>query len=489
MLLEEGSLCWKVVTAPRAAILIDVEAYFDAALEAIGRAQRSIYFLNWAFEPETRFQPRPDGPGKGEETIADVLKRLAKARPDLDIRILCWQSALPVAATQKFFPLLDRKDFADSGVRFVLDGELPLGACHHQKAIIIDNAVAFCGGADIGQDRWDTTAHADDDPRRMKDGRGSGYYDSRHELMSLVDGAAAEALGELFRDRWRRCTGETMPTPEPAPPTAWPPSVAPMFEQARVGLSRTQGAWREHPEVRECEALHLAAIEAAKDCIYMENQYFTSELIAGALARRLAEPEGPVVVLISAGHSPSYFDHLTMDPARNGFIQTLKAADRHGRFQIYSPVTAMGRTIIVHAKVTIIDDTLVRIGSVNINNRSMGLDTECDLSIEAQGPNAIAAIATIGKLRTHLLAHWLGCAEEKVEAAIARDGSIVNGIEFLRASGLCRLRPIPTQRLHPVAAEVTRLHLGDPMGPGDTFRPWKRKGILKRERQSNPGAS
>lgn len=487
MLLEEGSRCWKVATARRAAILIDVQAYFDAAMEAVSRAERSIYFLNWAFEPDTRMQPKPRGSKGRDETIADRLKRLATARSGLDIRILCWQSALPVAATQKFFPLLDRKVFAGSRVKLVLDGKLPLGACHHQKAIIIDDAVAFCGGADIGQDRWDTTAHADDDPRRTKDGQGRAYFDSRHEVMSLVDADAAQALGELFRDRWRRCTGETMPTPEPARSSPWPPSVIPVFENVRVGLSRTQAAWRETPEIRECEALHLAAISAAQQCIYMENQYFTSELIAGALARRLAEPQGPVVVLISAGHSPSYFDRLTMDPVRSRFIDTLQAADRYGRFQIYSPVTALGRTIIVHAKVTIVDDRLIRIGSVNINNRSLGLDTECDLSIEADGPDAPAA-AAIRTLRTRLLAHWLGCEDERVEAALARDQNVLNAIEHLRASGLCRLRPIASQHLNPIAAAAAVFHLGDPMGPGDSFRPWKRPRILRQERQSNPAA-
>ena len=70
--------------------------------------------------------------------------------------------------------------------------------------------------------------------------------------------------------------------------------------------------------MRECEALHVAAIREAKSCIYMENQYFTSPLIARELARRLIEPEGPEVVLVSAEHSPSYFDQLTMDLMESG---------------------------------------------------------------------------------------------------------------------------------------------------------------------------
>ena len=481
MLLEKGSRCWRVATADHAAVLVDTQAYYDAALEAMTRAQRSIHLLNWAFEPDTRMRPKPGAARGGPEGIAHFLKGLAEAEPNLDIRILCWQSALPVAATQKFFPIVDRGVFAGSRVKFVLDGALPQGACHHQKIIVIDDAVAFCGGADIGQDRWDTVRHLDDDPRRERAGHPGKYYVSRHEVMALVDGPAAAALGELFRRRWRRCTGEALEPTPPAPPTAWPSSIEPLFENARAGLSRTEPAWRGAPEVRECEALHLAGIASAKSCIYMENQYYTSELMARALATRLAEPAGPDVVLVSTTRSPSYFDQNTMDPTRARFIERLRAADKFGRFQMYSPVTALGRDIIVHAKIAIIDDVLVRVGSANMNNRSFGFDTECDLSIEADGPMAENQRSAIARLRTDILAHWLGCPGEMIDDAIATEGGVLRAIESLRQAGHQRLRPIPPRRLAPPAALIAAWHIGDPMGPTDSFRPWTRRRAIERE--------
>jgi phosphatidylserine/phosphatidylglycerophosphate/cardiolipin synthase-like enzyme len=479
LLLETGNFCWRVGSAPRATVLVDGQAYFDAAREALGQARRSIYFLNWAFEPDTRLRPKPGGAVAGEEDIAGLLKRLADERRDLDVRILCWQSALPVAATQKFFPIADRGVFAGSRVKFVLDGKLPLGACHHQKVIVIDDALAFCGGCDIGQDRWDTPAHLDDDPRRETTKGGKGFFPSRHEVMALVDGPPAEALGELFRRRWLRCTGETVEPSQPSPQTSWPTGVPIVFERARVGLSRTEASWKGEAGVKEAEALHLAAIAAAKHCIYMENQYFTSELMGNALARRLGEPKGPEVVLISGGRSPSYFDRITMDPTRSRFIERLQQADLYDRFRIYGPVTTLGRDMIVHAKLTLIDDQLVRIGSANLDNRSFGFDTECDLSLEADGPTAPAARATIAQLRTALVAHWLGCSTEIVEAAIKRELTMGGAIEFLRHGGYCRLRPIASTKLNPMTALIARLHIGDPMGPGDSFRPWKRRRALE----------
>ncbi len=454
--------------------------YFLAARQAMLKARRTIHFLNWAFEPGTRLDPRPGPPEPDEEDIAAFLRNLSEARPELEIRILCWQSALPVAATQDFFPIKARRRFAGSRVRFVLDGRLPNGACHHQKMIIVDDALAFCGGGDIGPERWDTQAHLDDDPRREKGHATLGTFDSRHEVMGLVDGQPAADLGDLFRGRWKRATGETLPPFEPSADAAafddpWPERVTPHFDSVLAGIARTSAAWRQHPEVREAERLHLACIASARRLIYMENQYFTSPLMAEALAARLAQPDGPEVVLVSHEHSPSWFDHMTMDRTRSLFLKRLKTADVYGRLRTYYPVTPLGRTIIVHAKLSIIDDRLLRIGSANLNNRSTGFDSECDLSFEAMGPTAAASRRRIANLTTRLVAHWLGCDEVRVAETIARERQLGRAIDALRADGLVRLRPLEPTRLGPVSTFIAAFHLGDPVGPGDSFRPWRRQ--------------
>ncbi|HEX3367634.1 phospholipase D-like domain-containing protein [Phenylobacterium sp.] len=480
MLLESGLTCWRRDTSGRAALIVDMADYFDAAMTAMAKAKHTVHLLNWAFEPQTLFHPQPGCTGPERDRIANFLKALSKDNPDLDVRILCWQSALPIAATQNWFPLADRKTFAGSQVRFVLDGKLPMGASHHQKAIIIDDAIAFCGGGDIGPDRWDTQEHLDNDPRREQTKHAHRAsekdFDSRHEVMGLVEGAPAKALGVLFRERWARCTGETLPEPAATRP-AWPRQIAPQFTAIEVGLSRTHGAWKRHPEVREVEQLHLRSIAEAERCIYMENQYFTSPLIAAALAGRLGETNGPEVVLIGTEHSPSYFDQSTMDRTRVRFIEKLKRADKHGRFQAYSPVTTLGRIIIVHAKLTIIDDRLLRIGSANINNRSLGLDTECDMSFEAAGGPGRGNRAEIEKLRTYLLAHWLGCEDDIMARAIKAAGGVGAGLEVLRNAGYTRLRPIELPPVEGVAAVIATYHLGDPFSPADSWRPWRRKAI------------
>jgi phosphatidylserine/phosphatidylglycerophosphate/cardiolipin synthase-like enzyme len=231
--------------------------------------------------------------------------------------------------------------------------------------------------------------------------------------------------------------------------------------------------------VRETQALTIASMAAARRCIYLENQYFTSPVAAEVLASRLAEPDGPEVVLISTRHAPHWFDRTTMDRARGAFIARLQRADRHGRFHIYSPMTRAGRIIIVHAKLAIIDDVLVRVGSANMNNRSVGFDTECDVFLEAESPENRLAVE---RLRSRLVRHWLSCPESEFEAALQRTGGrLGEAIEALRAAGHDRLAPVTPAFLGPLASFIAAFHLGDPVGPADSFRPLLRRRRLATE--------
>jgi phosphatidylserine/phosphatidylglycerophosphate/cardiolipin synthase-like enzyme len=378
-LIQRPGLCWRTVRATRAATLIDGQAWFDALASSLEKARRSVVILGWQFDPRTRLDPDSDSEDRHAE-IGHQLRMMVKSRPELDVRLLIWNSPILIAASQGFFPHRAQRWFRKRFVEFRLDSPGPIGACHHQKVVVIDDAVAFCGSGDLGPDRWDTLEHRDDDPRRVQPN--GVLAPARHETMCVVEGPAARALGDLARERWHRATWErTLPDPEGVS-DPWPEGLEPQFRDVPIGLSRTEPAWGERGNTREVEALHLAAIRAAKRRIYFENQYFTSPAIAAALGERLKEPEGPEIVVVSTASSPSWFDGITMDTARSEVLYRLEQADVHDRFFAFSPRTRRGERIIVHAKVTVIDDTLLRIGSANLNNRSMGFDTECDLSIE-----------------------------------------------------------------------------------------------------------
>lgn len=475
--LHPGETCWRIDHADRAAFLIDVQDYFGAVQPALAAARRSILLLGWGFDPRTRLQPDGFENGLEPDEVGRFLIALSRARPDLDIRILIWKSALPVAASQEFFPHRAQAWFLGTRVKFRLDDAVPLGGCHHQKALVIDDELAFCGGGDFGVDRWDTTAHLDADSRRIDPNL--AHHAPRHEVTMMVQGKAARALGDLGRERWRRATGETLPAPDDAaPPTQslWPSHVKPALTDVSVGLARTEPAWRGAEAVREWLSLTLRSIAEARRTLYLENQYFTSPIIAEALARRLMEPDGPQIVLVSTAHSPSYFDKLTMDRTRAMVIRRLAKADRFDRFRAYCPHTPTGHPVIVHAKVTIVDDRLVRIGSANLNNRSGGLDTESELAIEVERPEDRAAVAT---LRNRLVGHYFGRSAADVATAMERHGGLIGAIEHLNAHG--RLAKIQPLRLGPIAGFIAAFHIGDPAGVGDLWRPLRRRRLLERQ--------
>jgi phosphatidylserine/phosphatidylglycerophosphate/cardiolipin synthase-like enzyme len=401
-ILQPGATCWRIERARRAAFLVDGLDYFSAVRLALANARHSVLLLGWGFDPRTRLQPDGIERGHDADGIGEVLLDLARLCPGIDIRVLIWKSALPIAASQHFFPHRARAWFADTPVHFRLDNATPLAGCHHQKVVVIDDAIAFCGGADFGVDRWDSPAHLDTDARRLDPTY--SIHPPRHEVGMMVDGAAARALGDLARERWRRATDEVLEPPPGVGGDPWPEAIKPDVANADVAIARTEPAWAGRPLIAEWKRLTLASIARARRAIYLENQYFTSPVIAEAVARRLAEPDGPEVVFISAERSPSWFDRLTMDRTRTLVLRRLHRADVFGRFRAYHPDTSAGRPIIVHAKLTIVDDDLVRIGSANLNNRSCELDTECELAVEAEDP---ATAGAIGRLRDRLVGHYL----------------------------------------------------------------------------------
>jgi phosphatidylserine/phosphatidylglycerophosphate/cardiolipin synthase-like enzyme len=474
-LLRPGETCWRIEPATRVKVLIADQDYFAALSEALSAARRSILILGWGFDPRTRLAPDGGWQSPASDEIGRTLIALADANPELDVRVLIWRSALPISATQHFFPHRAKAWFRHSKVKFRLDAEVPFGACHHQKVVVIDDTLAFCGSGDLSGDRWDSQAHPDADARRMTpDGV---EHAPRHEVTAMVEGLAARALGDLARSRWALATGEFLNPVSPCGSDPWPRGATPDLTGATVAIARTLPDWRGQQGVREIAALTTEAIGAARDLIYLENQYFTSPPVVEALAERLAEPDGPAIVLVSSLRSPSYFDRLTMDRARVLAVRRLRAADLFGRFHAVAPVTAMGAPITVHSKVMVVDDRLARISSANLNNRSGGFDTECEVVLEARFPEQRDAIAA---LVDRLLGHWIGRPAEAIASARANRGGLTN---MLGSEGnLGRLVPLGPVSLGPLGGFIAVYHLGDPTEVADAWRPISRRRRADRRR-------
>src|SRR6185436_6749558 len=346
------------------------------------------------------------------------------------VHVLTWDYPMVFGADREFPPSYGLGNWSPARrVHFRYDDAHPVGASQHQKIAVIDDAVAFCGGIDLTLRRWDCRDHAPDDSRRMA---GEKPYPPFHDTMMAVDGEAARQLGELARERWRLATGQRL-KPVLAESDPWPEQLEPQLASVDVGVARTMPPRGELPAVREVEKLYLDMIATARRTIYIENQYFTAPRIAAALERRLGEPDGPEIVLVLRLLSHGWLEEATMHVLRTRLIQRLQQADRHGRFRVYYPdVPGLpeGKCIDVHSKLMIVDDTVLRIGSSNLCNRSMALDTECDLVVESRGQARVAA--AIAAVRDKLLAEHLNVQPERVRAEVARAGSIHGAIASFR---------------------------------------------------------
>lgn len=469
--LRPGLTCCRVEQADKAAFLIDAAAYYVAARAAMLAARRSIVLLGWDFDPRVRLVPDSD-----PETLGALLARLVETRPELEVRVLRWDMPVPLAFNKYPKLALRLRDWRSGPrLRIRLDGTHVAGASHHQKLLIVDDSIAFCGGIDFGGNRWDRPGHPEDEPRRR--GPDGARYPPRHDVMVAVAGPAAAALAAIARERWRHATGESLAL-GPAGRDCWPAGLPVDLAGVPVGIARTEPDWYSEPPVYENEALFLASIAAARRAIVLENQYFSSPLLTEALARRLAEPDGPEVVVINPARSPGRVERLVMDSARALMIERLKAADRYGRFRIYVPHNEAGTAIIIHSKVSIIDDMLLRIGTANVSNRSLGFDTECDIAVEAApGAAGEATREAIRRFRNRLLAEHLGRPAAALEAALARHGGLIAALEDVGA-GAGRLRPLPEYRLSTLTAWMARRQLFDPARTDDAWwlPPWRRRG-------------
>lgn len=258
------------------------------------------------------------------------------------------------------------------------DGQHPVGASHHQKLVVIDDIVAFVGGLDLTKGRWDTPEHRPGDPPRSQpDGE---PYNPFHDIQMMVEGAVAAALGELARERRRRAAGPGPVAPaQPVSRDLWPPRLDPDLTDVEIAITRTKTAYKGRPEVEEVKRLYLDAIAGAKRWIYLENPYLTAPAVGEALAARPHEADGPeVVILTRPASGGGWLEQNTMTTLRARLVRRLRSADVHGRLRVYYPDRDHlgGRVIKLHSKLKLVDERLLRIGSANLNNRSMGFNAD-----------------------------------------------------------------------------------------------------------------
>lgn len=477
-LVEPGRNCWRVARAGRATVIVDAADYYRIARAAMLKARHRILLIGWDFDARIALE-RPEEGGQDGETLGSFLLDIAKRRPGIAIDILKWDVGALKQIWRGRSLLWLARWAAKKQINFEFDHAHPPACSHHQKIVVIDDCFAVCGGIDMTGSRWDTRAHRDDDPRRVRPG--GQPYKPWHDATMIVDGEAAAALAELSRTRWKTATGRDL-APVTEACDVWPEDVAPDFENVEIAIARTRAEYDGNEAVLEIEALFLDMIARAEGFLYAENQYFTSPKIAAAIAERMKEADPPEIVLVNPVTADGWLEQKAMDGARLRLAAAIGAADTHKRFRIYTPKTAAGDDIYVHAKVSIVDDRMLRVGSANMNNRSLRLDSECDLAIDcALEANAHCA-ERIGAIRADLMAEHLGVDPAAVVASFKETGSLIATIEALRGEGKT-LAPLPMEALDDVEAFIADNELLDPEEPSEVFDWPGRRSLLGRWRK------
>ncbi|MCC6479958.1 MAG: phospholipase [Sphingomonadaceae bacterium] len=475
-IVEEGRNCWRIARADRVAVVVDAADYFHYVRELCEDAQNLLLFIGWDFDSRISLEP---GDRSRRALVAGFFLRLARRNPHRRIAILKWrfgalkQFLIPTSAWTL------ARWAATRAIEFKFDGAHPAGCSHHQKIVVADDCLAVCGGIDLASGRWDTPDHADDDPKRLlPNGKPHAPW---HDITMLMDGDAAAVLGELARDRWAVAGGKPLPAVRKIEPQ-WPADVPVQFENADLAIARTRAPYGEVGEVREIETLYLDMIAAAQSFIYIENQYLTSAKIAAAIATRMGEDNPPDIVGVMPRSAEGWLEQKAMDAARVQLARAIGKVDKGDRFRIYVPVTTGGADIYVHAKLMIVDDRILRIGSANLNNRSLGLDSECDMVLDCALPANRGAEAAIAELRTRLLAEHLGVARHVVAETFARSGSLVDTVEALRGKGKT-LELLDLEKPGPLDKLIAENELLDPEHAEGFLEPFQRRGLRKRWRE------
>ncbi|WP_443477884.1 phospholipase D-like domain-containing protein [Novosphingobium aerophilum] len=471
--------------AKRAYVVIDAADYFELMRGVMEEARQRIFMIGWDFDSRILLSSGRRWWQRGRHEkfparLGSFIIWLVKSNPRLEILLLKWNFSL-VKSLFRGTMIVDLIRWAlRDRIDFKFDGAHPIGCSHHQKIVVVDDVFAACGGIDMTSDRWDTPEHLPRDKRRRKPT--GKLYGPWHDVTMVMEGEVAGALGDLGRERWKVAGGAELVPCAPQDFSPWPEELRAEFENVEIGIARTRAEYGDCPQVSEIEALFVEQIRRAKRFVYAETQYFASRAIAEAICERLLEDDPPEFLIINPCTADGWLEQIAMDTARVELVRTLRNADHAGRFRIFYPVASDGTPIYVHAKLMIVDDEILRVGSANMNNRSMGLDSECDVFIDAARPANAHVSSAITGLRYRLLSEHCGVTEETIAEALDRKGSMAAMIESLVPLGK-HLEPLPLKHLTEAERALGESALLDPERPGEMFEPIERRGLFRRKGQ------
>ncbi|AEE24662.1 SNARE associated Golgi protein-like protein [Glaciecola sp. 4H-3-7+YE-5] len=425
-LFKENENCWKTSQATHATPLIDGENYYRALHSAICKAKHSIFIVGWDIDSRIRLlRGEEEKNASAPSVISELLKWKAEQHQDIKIYLLRWDSSLAFFSQREMWAKEVWDNKTPDNVETALDSTIPMGGSQHQKIVVIDDEIAFSGGMDVSTNRWDTREHLVEQPERVGP---DGPHGPLHDVQILTSGPIVMSFAHLVRWRWNRISEKKAIDYSPiqdqsnALPASWPDDFPPTMNNLPCAVARTIPFMDGVEPVQEVRRMLLDLIAQAQHFIFIENQFTTRQEIAEALNKRLKACPDLQVIVVSSYEPKGKFESEAYWASRIDFKRILENGIESERVKItYSTVTnEQGKSTQkrVHSKVMSIDDRYLVIGSSNISNRSMSLDTEVDLVFAGDCEQNKKDIT---RVRHDLLAEHTGRSIEQVEEIFAND--------------------------------------------------------------------
>jgi len=465
-IVEVGRNAWRTVEAEDSGVLIDAADYYRAFFESAARASRLILVSGWQFDSGVALLRGDAVPGSAEVRLLPFLNGLCELKPELEVLILAWDFHLVFAAEREWMQRVYFGWMTNVRFRFLFDDCPVAGGSHHQKFAVFDGTHAFVGGMDVCEGRWDDRRHLADNPLRTTRGEPHKPY---HDVQAWVAGrTASAALVDLFAERWRNAGGIW---PEPALPYDDAPPRRPRgllpFGPAPIAISRTDPR-PDGASVREIESLLVDAIAAAERLVYLETQYFSSRRVRDALAARMRDRGRATleIVILVNERAEALKEEIAVGLRQAENVAFLRdVARRTGHALGVYEARCDGeserfRRTYIHSKVALVDDRFLTVGSANLTNRSMGTDSELQVSWEAlgDGRGARRTARAVRRVRVSLLAEHGGLTGLADVRALVPPSGLVGRLERIARRPGARL--VPNEG--PSAAQEAALQVIDP---------------------------
>ncbi len=458
-LFAKGRNCFAETSVDAAHLVVDTGNYYAEAYEVLRKARHAVYILGWDFHSQISLLPGEEDADPPAELLG-LLRAITEKTPDLQIYILVWYANPFYSLDREKFIRFKMLEESFANVHLVFDNELPISASHHQKILVVDDTIAYCGGMDFTDARWDLPEHRPQDERRVK--VGGAPYGPYHDVDVRVRGEASRTLGEMFRARWKATTGETLPVPPRVDASAFD-DLPWSLPAVPCAVSRTMPAYKDRKEVCETRRMILDLLAAATRHIYIENQYLTSREVTRALCARLRKEDCPTITIVLPRINPQGPGNKLLMMHRNVMLWELRRADKAGKLGIFSPLAEDDGQIYVHTKLLSVDDTYLTVGSSNLTARSLGLDSECDVTFDASGsPEASDALRF---WKSRLLAEHAGMSEEEMDALLRDDLADLHHVISGRPQSGRRLEALESHKPTSLERWMVNVELSDYQQP------------------------